>query len=307
MGQLAANSGSCAGFAYDVARESFSVIKSLAGIGLVVVVALASPARAATVLSTWDFTVNGFGNFSRSGQLEKFEPRRGTLQKVCLGMTGEADFEVEFNRAGAALANQLLTLSAKIRGSALGMVGDNAARSLVTVPSAPSRGSYSSTSTISTQAEFTPAQWREFLGGFGGGDTLDFSVDGDLAASVSGGTAYDHAAGGQLLANELRGRFYIKYVFDAAVEGDTNGDGWVNLSDFGIVKTAFGATGDAAEVGDLTGDGLVDLNDFGQLKVSMARAAAGGAVAVPEPAGLVLGAIGLLALAVSRRVQRRFC
>ena len=118
-----------------------------------------------------------------------------------------------------------------------------------------------------------------------------------LSAAVNGASTFDHDLLGQPLGNEVRGQFFVKYVFDAAVEGDANGDGWVNLGDFGIVKAAFGAVGEAAEVGDLTGDGQVDLTDFGQLKLSMSRAQA---QTVPEPTALALAVAGLAVLLCRR-------
>jgi hypothetical protein len=274
----------------------------LAGIGLLVLFVAAAPARAATVLSTWDFSVDGLGDFTLAGALDRFEPARGTLQKVCLGMTGEAGVELEFNRLGNAADNQIFSATAKLRGGELGMSGDNTIRSLVTVPASPDRGSRSATSTISARAEFTPQEWREFVSGFGPGHTLEFSVDGSLTANVNGAKTYDQDVLGQPLDNQLRGRFFVRYIFDADVVGDANGDGWVNLGDFGIVKSSFGAQGEDAELGDLTGDGLVDLNDFGQLKISMARAA--GATPVPEPAGIVLALAGFGALALSALAKR---
>jgi hypothetical protein len=200
---------------------------------------------------------------------------------------------VEFNRSGAAAADQLFMSTAKIRGGVLGMAGDGTTRSFVDVPTSPQRGSQSAEALISSRAEFTAEEWRDFLAGLGNGDTIDFNVDGSLQAFVNGATTYDHDAAGQPLANELRGRFFVKYVFDTPIEGDTNGDGRVNLADFGMVKSAFGATGDDAEVGDLTGDGIVDLNDFGRHKAAMAGPA--GAAPVPEPATLGLGLIALAA------------
>ena len=82
----------CAGL--GMARESLLVVRRLAGIGLLVLFVAAAPARAATVLSTWDFSVDGLGDFTLAGSLDRFEPTRGTLQKVCLGMTGEAGVEL---------------------------------------------------------------------------------------------------------------------------------------------------------------------------------------------------------------------
>lgn len=261
--------------------------------GIVLLCAGASNARGAAVLSAWEFSVDGLGDFHLQGQLDRFEPTQGTLRQVCLGLTGEAGVSVEFNRGGAAAAGQLFMSTAKIRGGALGMVGDGTTRAFVDVPTNPQRGSQSASSQISSRAEFSADEWRDFLAGLGSGDTIDFNVDGSLQAFVNGATTYDHDAAGQPLANELRGRFYVKYVFDTPVQGDANGDGRVNLADFGMVKSAFGATGDDAEVGDLTGDGVVDLSDFGRLKTAMAGPA--GAAPVPEPASLGLGLIALTA------------
>lgn len=277
-------------------------MRRLALAGLVLLCAGASNARGAAVLSSWEFSADGLGDFHLQGQLNRFQPALGTLRQVCLGLTGEAGVSVEFNRSGAATTHQLFLSTAKIHGGALGMVGDSTTRSFVDVPTSPQRGSQSADSQISSRAEFTADEWREFLTGFGSGNTIDFDVDGSLQVSVNGATTYDHDVAGQPLANELRGRFFVKYVFDTPIEGDTNGDGAVNLTDFGMVKSAFGATGDDADVGDLTGDGIVDLNDFGRLKMAMASRS--GAAAVPEPATFALvlaGLSALLAAAVARR------
>jgi hypothetical protein len=50
------------------------------------------------------------------------------------------------------------------------------------------------------------------------------------------------------------------------VEGDANGDGRVDLNDFGLLKQSFGTSPAFRPQGDLNGDHKVDLTDFGILK-----------------------------------------
>ena len=47
---------------------------------------------------------------------------------------------------------------------------------------------------------------------------------------------------------------------------DINGDGTVDLQDFGILKDNFGNTGATWAMGDINGDGMVDLQDFSIMK-----------------------------------------
>jgi hypothetical protein len=68
--------------------------------------------------------------------------------------------------------------------------------------------------------------------------------------------------------------------------GDADGDGRIDLADFGILKKNFG--GDATPSrGDFDLDGRIDLADFGILKANF-----GQAVGVPEPATSVLALLG---------------
>jgi probable HAF family extracellular repeat protein len=85
----------------------------------------------------------------------------------------------------------------------------------------------------------------------------------------------------------------------ALVTGDANGDGKVDLADFGILKDNFGS-GTTLAQGDFTGDGKVDLSDFGILKDNFGNS---GAVATPEPSGLALA--GLAAVAAGLAQLRR--
>jgi hypothetical protein len=71
---------------------------------------------------------------------------------------------------------------------------------------------------------------------------------------------------------------------------DFNGDGQVDLNDFGILKQNF-ATGDTKAEGDANGDAKVDLTDFGILKVLISltpapAAAAGDVFAPPDLSAL---------------------
>jgi hypothetical protein len=86
----------------------------------------------------------------------------------------------------------------------------------------------------------------------------------------------------------------------ALIPGDANGDGKVNLSDFGILKDNFGSGTTLAE-GDFNADGKVDLSDFGILKDNFGST---GAAFVPEPSSLLMAGIGTLALGFALRRRR---
>lgn len=78
--------------------------------------------------------------------------------------------------------------------------------------------------------------------------------------------------------------------------GDFNGDGAVDLTDFNILKTNFGAAGGLGE-GDANGDGIVDLLDFNILKDGFGQRAS-----VPEPPSGVF--LALLTAGAMRRDHR---
>jgi hypothetical protein len=89
------------------------------------------------------------------------------------------------------------------------------------------------------------------------------------------------------------------------VPGDVNGDGFVTIDDYTIIKNNFfTATGATQEMGDLTFDGRVDLADYAVWKNAASSATVAG-LGVPEPTALacasVMGGVLLLAGARCRR------
>ncbi len=112
-----------------------------------------------------------------------------------------------------------------------------------------------------------------------GAFTVSSLYDWDLSQLYTAGTVTLLAAGG-------------------VIAGDSNGDGKVDLGDFGTLKVHFGAAGSKAH-GDANSDGKIDLSDFGLVKVNFGKSAPGNAV-VPEPATLVLAIAACLALLMRR-------
>lgn len=86
------------------------------------------------------------------------------------------------------------------------------------------------------------------------------------------------------------------------VAGDANGDGAVDLADFGVLKANFGE-GTTRAQGDFDGNQVIDLVDFGILKANFGTS---GTVMAPEPSGLALGGLALLTLPVFLHRAGRF-
>lgn len=91
--------------------------------------------------------------------------------------------------------------------------------------------------------------------------------------------------------------FSFDVIQPAAIPGDFNTDGRVDISDFGILKDHFGSGTTLAE-GDANGDAKVDISDFGILKENFGKS---GAAAVPEPAAWLLAATAAASLTLLRR------
>ncbi|MEM1011733.1 MAG: PEP-CTERM sorting domain-containing protein [Planctomycetota bacterium] len=89
--------------------------------------------------------------------------------------------------------------------------------------------------------------------------------------------------------------------------GDANGDGTVDLADFGILRANFGSTMGTFATGDFNGDMNVDLADFGILRANFGTSSGSDLAAldawyasvVPEPT--TLGLCGIAGLAMLRR------
>jgi hypothetical protein len=82
--------------------------------------------------------------------------------------------------------------------------------------------------------------------------------------------------------------------------GDANNDGAVDVVDLGILAANYDGTGKTWAQGDFSGDGHVDVVDLGILakNYDWAGTTAG---AVPEPATMILLALGGLAMIRRRR------
>ena len=147
-----------------------------------------------------------------------------------------------------------------------------------------------------------------------------FYMNGEKVASGAPDAAqpiYDNWDNGALLgmnpdvARQFFGEMDEVYMFKRALsaseiatlavmpglQGDLNGDGWVNSGDLDLVRGAWG-TSDAA--GDANGDGTVNSSDLDIIRANWGAHSA--AAAVPEPTTFVLlGAMSLLACLIRRR------
>ncbi|MEM7809666.1 MAG: PEP-CTERM sorting domain-containing protein [Planctomycetota bacterium] len=109
-----------------------------------------------------------------------------------------------------------------------------------------------------------------------------------------------------LLRNAIRG-FSVEVPEPASLPGDANGDGTVDLADFGILRANFGSTMGTFATGDFNGDMNVDLADFGILRANFGTSVGSDfaaldawyATVVPEPTTLALA--GLAGFAMLRR------
>ena len=129
-----------------------------------------------------------------------------------------------------------------------------------------------------------------------------------LEATTLAGQFDNAAPGTRLYTTDGAGSFVVQYDytsdlvtlsdFVAGIGGDFNGDGVVDMKDYTVWRNCLGTDESALPAGSGDGSGIVDAGDFSLWKAnfgfSVASASAiSNAAAVPEPAALPLGAIGL--------------
>ena len=157
---------------------------------------------------------------------------------------------------------------------------------------------------VTLSLDFTNNTFTESVSGSTGGSTnpLPFNSATTLAAANAGTIRLEGGVGGV--------GYFDNIGF--SVPGDLNGDGLVDLTDYGILKTNWLHTGATSQQGDLNGDGKVDVSDFGLFKHDydvfngIGASSDGLSIGVPEPATLGLAVMALPALYLLRRHNRRF-
>jgi hypothetical protein len=113
----------------------------------------------------------------------------------------------------------------------------------------------------------------------------------------------------ELSDSDIATLFSLGHILAPAVPGDINGDGSVDLTDYGLLKSSFFQTVVAGTGADPNGDGKVDLTDFIYFKhdyavFNGASSASSLAAPVPEPATVLLVVAALPAWLLSRRSKR---
>jgi hypothetical protein len=91
--------------------------------------------------------------------------------------------------------------------------------------------------------------------------------------------------------------------------GDYNGDGVVNAADYTVWRDTLGSTTDLRADGN--GDGVIDAADYGAWATNFGKVYSNGSgaassAAVPEPASLMLLAMGGIVFGVLRRERSGF-
>jgi hypothetical protein len=137
-------------------------------------------------------------------------------------------------------------------------------------------------------------------------DPKDLNFDGvvdagdlaDLTNNLGGDPSkFDLDYDGRVTQSDIS--FYLRVLLHAT-PGDADLDGSVDLNDFGILKANFAQIGKGWADGDFNGNTVPDLEDFGLLKQNFGKGTAGGAAAVPEPAGWVIFIAGIATSALIR-------
>lgn len=104
----------------------------------------------------------------------------------------------------------------------------------------------------------------------------------------------------------------LLYNLDTGIPGDTDGDGDVDMNDYGRIRDNFRKTGQLTRLqGDiagpnssLVGDGIVDFHDFITWQDAFSNPGAAAGVSLPEPTSLVMALVSLAFCGLrSRRFQ----
>ncbi len=128
--------------------------------------------------------------------------------------------------------------------------------------------------------------------------SLSGSYDVDFLQLGVGAISFENALFDNILLGVLAG--------DSPIPGDANGDGVIDVADLGIVGAHFNLSEVTFHQGDFNGDGTVDVADLGilganwaaaqNLSVTSAQSGNDPTVLIPEPAGLLVLAVGPILL-----------